>query len=137
MDYIVRHETKTYLRLRLRSGRFSAAQGDILEYALTNLKGVTDVKLYPASGGIVIYHGGNREEILRKMRALQFHNVEMFAKELEDTIDQEELARRKLSPGLKRSLRRKVLMETAADVLMPMPLQVGYHIYQLVTLRNL
>jgi hypothetical protein len=34
-------------------------------------------------------------------------------------------------------MRRKVIVEAAADILMPMPVQVGYHLYQLVTLRDL
>ena len=63
--------------------------------------------------------------------------MELFASELDDRISREELKRRKLSPEVKNRLRRKVLIETAADLLMPAPLQVGYHIYQLVTLKNL
>ena len=61
----------------------------------------------------------------------------MFARELDTRISTEELSRRKLSPEVKNRLRRKVLIETVADLLMPVPLQVGYHAYQLVTLRNL
>ncbi|MDO5477040.1 MAG: hypothetical protein Q4F43_08010 [Eubacteriales bacterium] len=137
MNYLIRHETSSYMRLQLRSGRFTSSEAEVLEYALSQLQGVSNIRLYPASGGIAFDYRGDRERILQKLRALQFHNVKLFAEELEDTISREEIARRKLSPAVKARLRRKVLVETAADVLMPMPLQVGYHMYQLVTLRNL
>jgi hypothetical protein len=61
----------------------------------------------------------------------------MFAEKIDDTISSEELSRRKLSPEVKARMRRKVIVEAAADILMPMPVQVGYHLYQLVTLRDL
>ena len=75
--------------------------------------------------------------ILKKLRNLQFHNVKMFAEEIEESISTEELSRRKLSPELKRKLRCKVIAEAAADMLLPAPIQLGYHMYQLVTLKNL
>lgn len=137
MKFVVRHETSSYMRLRLLRGRFSPAQGQVLHYALSHLKGISDVQLYPASGGVSFSWQGDRETILRKLRALHFDNVKMFAEQLEETIGDEELSRRKLSPEVKARLRRKVLLETAADLLMPTPIQVGYHMYQLVTLRNL
>ncbi|MDO5132449.1 MAG: hypothetical protein Q4D81_05660 [Eubacteriales bacterium] len=140
MDFLIRHETAAYMRLRLQRGRFTAHEAEVLEYALSGLKGISGVRLYPSSGGISFsYEGGpgNREIILRKLRDMQFENVKLLARGIEDTIDAEEIARRKLSPEIKDRLRRKVLVETAADILMPMPLQVGYHLYQLVTLKNL
>lgn len=137
MDFIIQHENASYMRLHLRSGHLTAAQAEVLEYALTHLKGVCRVKLYPSSGGIAFSYKGDRDYILKKLRSFQFRNVKLFAEEIDERIDHEELARRKLSPEVKDRLRRKVLIETAADILMPMPLQVGYHIYQLITLKNL
>lgn len=140
MEYLIAHETSKYLRLRARSGRFTPGQTEVLQYALADLKGISRVRLYPASGGIAIsYRGGagNRDRILRKISALQFRNVEMFARKLGDTIDREELSRRKLSPEVKRRMRGKMLAEAAMDLLMPVPVQIGYHVYQLVTLRDL
>ena len=140
MEFAIQHETSTYMRLRLRQGRFTRAEAEVLEYALGNLKGVSRIRMYPTSGSIAFsYEGGDRGRgrILEKLRALQFRNVEMFAHEIDDTIDREELARRKLSPEIKEGLRKKILLETVADILMPLPIQVGYHVYQLVTLRNI
>ena len=100
MKFVIEHQTSSYMRLRLCCGRFTKAEAEVLDYALSNLKGVSGVRLYPASGS-------------------------------------EELSRRKLSPELKRKLRCKVIAEAAADMLLPAPVQLGFHVYQLVTLKNL
>ena len=137
MKFVIQHQTSSYMRLRLCGGRFSGTEAEVLEYALSNLKGVSGVRLYPASGGIAFSYKGDRDTILKKLRNLQFHNVKIFAEELEESIGKEELARRKLSPELKRKLRCKVIAEAAADMLLPAPVQLGFHVYQLVTLKNL
>lgn len=137
MKFVIQHQTSSYMRLRLCGGRFTGTEAEVLEYALSNLKGVSGVRLYPASGGIAFSYKGDRDTILKKLRNLQFHNVKMFAEGLEESIGREELARRKLSPELKRKLRCKVIAEAAADMLLPAPVQLGYHMYQLVTLKNL
>jgi hypothetical protein len=137
MKFVIQHQTSSYMRLRLCGGRFTGTEAEVLEYALSNLKGVSGVRLYPASGGIAFSYKGDRDTILKKLRNLQFHNVKIFAEELEESIGKEELARRKLSPELKRKLRCKVIAEAAADMLLPAPVQLGYHMYQLVTLKNL
>lgn len=137
MKFVIQHQTSSYMRLRLNGGRFTRTEAEVLEYALSNLKGVSGVRLYPASGGIALSYKGDREVILKKLRNLQFHNVKMFAEEIEESISTEELSRRKLSPELKRKLRCKVIAEAAADMLLPAPIQLGYHMYQLVTLKNL
>ena len=137
MQFAIQHQTRSYMRLRLLRGRFTDAEAEVLEYALSNLKNVSGVKLYPASGGIAFSYKGDKELILKKLRSLQFQNVKLFAEELEESIDSAELARRKLSPALKRKLRCKVIVEAAADMLLPTPVQLGYHMYQLVTLKDL
>ena len=137
MKFVIQHQTSSYMRLRLNGGRFTRTEAEVLEYALSNLKGVSGVRLYPASGGIAFSYKGDREVILKKLRNLHFHNVKLFAEEIEESISTEELSRRKLSPELKRKLRCKVIAEAAADMLLPAPIQLGYHMYQLVTLKNL
>ncbi len=137
MDFIIMHETSKYMRLRLRRGRITSSQAEVLRYALESRNGVSKVRIYPASGGLAFAYETDREGILSRLKTLQFHNIEMFAKELDDRIGNEELTRRKLSPEVKNRLRRKMLIEAAADILMPPPLQIGYHVYQLVTLKDM
>ena len=140
MRFTVEHETSTYMRLRLLMGHFSQAEAEILRYAMGKMKGVSGIRLYPSSGGIAFFcqkDPASHQRILKKLRALHFKNVEMFARKIDNTIHLEELELRKLSPEIRKGLRRKVLLETAADLFLPTPIQVGYHVYQLVTLKDL
>ena len=51
-------------------------------------------------------------------------------------VSREELKTRKMDPNLKKKLRRRIILEAGADLLMPMPVQMAYHLYQLVTLKE-
>ncbi|MBQ9063375.1 MAG: hypothetical protein IJ121_11235 [Eubacterium sp.] len=137
MRYSIQFETDSYMRIRLACGKISDAEEEILEFAISQMKPVKHVKFHPATGGIAITYEKDRDLILEKLSALQYQNVEMFAGKLEKRIDLEEVERRKLSPALKRKMRRRMLLETVADIALPMPVQVGYHVYQLVTLKGL
>ena len=57
--------------------------------------------------------------------------------EEEDYLGSDELLRRHLAPELKRDLRKRIVMEAVADLVMPTPIQLGYHLYQFVTLKKL
>ena len=41
------------------------------------------------------------------------------------------------TPELKKKLRTRMLLEMAADIVLPVPLQMGYHVYQMITLRDI
>jgi hypothetical protein len=47
------------------------------------------------------------------------------------------MRKRKLDPELKRKLRMRILGETIADTVLPLPVQLAYHAYQMVTLKEL
>jgi hypothetical protein len=55
----------------------------------------------------------------------------------ESKISLEEIKERRLTPDAKRRIREKIALETVADMVLPLPLQVGYHFFQLVTLKSL
>ena len=137
MKYRIEHETPHRIRLRLNTGKISGPQADILRYAFGAMKNIRQVKIYPATAGVTLEYETGREEILRKLDAFSYENVRMMTDETRPKINAAEMRERKLDASLKNKLRRRVLLETAADVLLPMPVQVAYHAYQLVTLKNL
>ena len=137
MNYSIQHETNHYIRIRLTCGKINGAEEEILRDVLSQMKQVKQVKIYAGTGGIALTYDGNREQLLEKLSALQYRNIEYFADELERRIGVEEIARRKLSPEVKRKMRSRMLLETVADIALPMPIQVGYHLYQLVTLKGM
>ena len=61
----------------------------------------------------------------------------MLAREEEERISLNEMKSRKLDEKLKTKLRLRILAETVADLVMPMPVQLGYHIWQMITLKKL
>ena len=45
MKFVIEHQTSSYMRLRLCCGRFTKAEAEVLDYALSNLKGVSGVSI--------------------------------------------------------------------------------------------
>ena len=137
MKYHVEAETSHRIRIRLSTRKLTKEQAQILEYAFTGMKGVRKVTVYRATGGAALTFDCDREEIIKRLDLFRFENVEMMATEEAERISREELRERKLHPDLKRKLRLRILAETAADIVMPMPVQVGYHVWQMITLKDL
>ena len=73
----------------------------------------------------------------KRLDRFRFENVNLLAEEEKQRISVSEMKSRKLDEQLKTKLRLRILAETVADIAMPMPIQVGYHLWQLVTLKNL
>ena len=124
------------MRIRLYTGRISDYQEEILQFAFNAIKGVRKVTVYHATGNIALEYTGNRDLILEKLKNFDYDNVTMMAEKLEEGIGMDEMMRRKLDPELKRRLRLRIVGETVADMILPLPLQLGYHAYQLITLKD-
>ena len=137
MQFRVVYETNHRMRIRLYTGRISDYQEEVLQFAFSAIDSVTKVTVYHATGNIALEYQGNRDLILEKLRAFDYDNVTMMAEKLEKGIDMDEMLRRKLDPALKQKLRMRILLETAADLVLPVPMQLGYHAYQLVTLKHI
>lgn len=137
MIFRIEHETTKSIRIRSVLGAFSQSEAEVLSKILSEIRGVTSVQLFRATGGIRLEYDGQRDYILEKISGLDYRNVTFFARTLDSSISTEEIHERKLSPELKRRLRIRILAETAADIMMPVPVQIGYHLYQMITLKNL
>ena len=139
MYYRIEAETKHRIRSRIGSRTLSDEQAKILKYAFSCAPGVTGVTVYKASAGCAITYTGDRFEIIRRLNSFNFENVQMMAEKEEENarISAEEMRNRKLDPELKRKLRMRILGETIADTVLPLPVQLAYHPYQMVTLEEL
>ena len=139
MNYRIEAQSKRRIRvrLRLRSSKLTEEEARILEYAFSGMPGVTKVTVYRATGGCALEYDCGVGEILRRLNRFRFENVEMLAKKEEQRISMTEMKNRKLDEQLKTRLRLRILAEMAADIALPMPVQVGYHIWQMITLKNL
>ena len=137
MKYRIECQTRHRIRIRLFTTRLSAEETKILEYAFSGIPGVTGVTVYRPTAGCALEYDCSQDEILRRLDRFRFENVEMLAKEEDSRINAEEMRARKLDPKLKRRLRTRILLETVADLALPAPVQIGYHAWQMLTLKNL
>ena len=136
MRYRIAAESAHRIRIRICTRKLTGEQAEILRFALGSVKGVTNVTVYPATAGCAVTFFCDRKDIISRLDAFRMENVTMMAAEEENRISAAEMKDRKLVPSLKRKLRLRILAETVADVVLPMPLQVAYHMYQMVTLRE-
>jgi len=137
VNFTIEHESGNHLRIRLVKGFLRETEADVLQAALHRSHRIREARVFRATGGISLTYTCGREEILQKLHAFQFSNIEKFAKDMEAGIGLEEMQRRKLTPELKKKLRTRMLLEMAADIVLPVPLQMGYHVYQMITLRDI
>ena len=140
MNYHIEAETKHRIRIRIGTRKLSEEQAKILKYAFSHAPGVSEVTVYKASAGCAITYAGDRREIIRRLNSFNLNNVQMMAEKKDEEnarISAEEMKKRKLDPELKRKLRMRILGETIADTVLPLPVQLAYHAYQMVTLKEL
>ncbi|MBR2256430.1 MAG: hypothetical protein IJ899_03620 [Blautia sp.] len=137
MYYHIEAQSKRRIRVRLRSSKLTEEEARILEYAFSGMPGVTKVTVYRATGGCALEFNCRVDEILGRLDRFRFENVEAFAREEEKRISLKEMESRKLDEQLKAKLRLRILAETAADIALPMPVQIGYHLWQMITLKKL
>ena len=137
MNYRIEAQSKRRIRVRLRSSKLSEEEARILEYAFSGMPGVTKVTVYRATGGCALEYDCEAEEILRRLDRFRFENVEMLAGEEQQRISAAEMKSRKLDEKLKTKLRLRILAEMVTDMALPAPVQVGYHLWQMITLKKL
>ncbi len=125
------------IRIRLCVSRLTEEQAEILRCVFSGSSGVKKVTVYRNTAGCALEYSCSREAILAKLDQFRFENVRMMAEKEEMRISAEEMKNRKLAPALKRKLRLRILAETAADIALPMPVQLLYHTWQLITLKDL
>ncbi|MCR5526910.1 MAG: hypothetical protein K6F39_05950 [Lachnospiraceae bacterium] len=138
MKFSVEHENRHRLRIKLKTdnGKLNDRQCDIIKFALIHMKGVSEVKLLKNTSNVMIRYNRDKDYILQRLSAFNFDNVLLFEEDLELRISEDELHERKIDPELKKKMRRKIFLEAVADVILPTPLQLGYHAYQMITLKE-
>ena len=142
MKFTVKSEFERRIRIRVEGGRLDYIYDQRINYALRQIPGITDVRVYRRTGGVAVGFDPkviDRTELISELEKIDCKSVWVPDDEFvdESKISLEEIKERRLTKEAKIRLREKILLETFADVVLPMPLQVGYHIYQLVTLKDL
>ena len=161
MHYTVEHRTTNSIRIHLPK-TIGDDRTEAAAALLRKTAGIKKVTRYRATHGLRIDHelpDATLEKLLKELNGETLRMAEEEVHEereallerlrhIEDPhileaalqghrVDFRELSARKLDPALKRRMRLRILGEAAADLLLPAPVQVAYHAWQIVTLKSL
>ena len=147
------HETGGSLRVKILGRQLSYKEYEALDGLLEKAEGVQRIRTYWATGSIALNFRGDRERLLATIRGISEEDLaaaveenrralaELGKKELEQNtpVDLKKLKKqgKKMSSLWKRRLNRRILIEAAADMILPAPVQVAYHAYQMLVLQSL
>ncbi len=139
MNYKIEHETSSRLRIRVMKKQLSVSDEEKIHYVLDQIPGVKEILVYNATSGVAIFYEGCRQELLDALQEMKLEDVKVPADYIDthDVVRMDELKKRHLGPKVKMRMRGKILAEMAFDLVAPTPIQVGYHLYQIVTLKNI
>ena len=142
MKFTIKNELENRIRIRLKDGKLDYVKDQRLSYAIRKIKGVKEVRVYRRTGGVAISFDSkvlSKDKLISALEKIKLKKIWVPENEFvdESKISLEEIKERRLTPEAKRRIRGKIALETMADILLPMPLQVGYHFFQLVTLKSL
>ena len=79
MKFIIKHEMKGRMRVRLSQKRMTYEQADILQYYLLCNESVKLAKVYDRTCDAVINYTGDREEVIRLLQEFRYQTVEVPA----------------------------------------------------------
>ena len=77
MKFVIRHEIKNRLRIHVVQDRMTCAEADTLSWFLEKQKNITDARVYERTADAVICYKGNREELLKMLRAFRYEKVDV------------------------------------------------------------
>ena len=141
MQYTVKHRAAGWIRIRLAKGKLTLQESRELRLAILALPQVRDVRLFMQTGGIGISYDGEEGPLLTALKDLDPGRGACQA--YPDTepespfLDTAEIKQRGLAPHVKRKMRMQLLTEAAFDAIMPAPVQLTYHAYQLYNLEKM
>ena len=79
MKFIIKHEMKGRMRVRLSQKRMTYEQADILQYYLLCNESVKLAKVYDRTCDAVINYTGDREDVIRLLQEFHYQTVEVPA----------------------------------------------------------
>lgn len=136
MKFEVKHSTNHYLRLRIAKREFTDNEAFNIKQLLfdnENLK-VSKVIVNQKPASLTIEHDGDQEDIENFLKELAVENLNADIPEGNTAIYTKKEFYKRLTPQLKRELKKEILLEAALDVLLPEPIGIAYHLLQVACL---
>jgi len=140
MKYIIKHETKGSIRVRLGRKNLSYLVAEAISDKLNRIEGVTNTEIYRGTGGIRIeYTSADVKDIV--LQTISDMNIEDITREAESAvydsnpITAREVRERGFDNGMKSIFRKQILMEAVTDVLLPEPVNIAMHVFEYAKYR--
>lgn len=119
MKFIIKHEMKGRMRVRLFQKRMTYEQADILQYYLLCNESVKLTKVYDRTCDAVINYTGDREDVIRLLQEFHYQTVEVPADVLATSG-------REVNAQYQEKLFNKVVFHYARKWFLPYPLNACY-----------
>lgn len=119
MKFIIKHEMKGRMRVRLFQKRMTYEQADILQYYLLCNESVKLAKVYDRTCDAVINYTGDREDVIRLLQEFHYQTVEVPADVLATSG-------REVNAQYQEKLFNKVVFHYARKWFLPYPLNSCY-----------
>ena len=119
MKFIIKHEMKGRMRVRLSQKRMTYEQADILQYYLLCNESVKLAKVYDRTCDAVINYIGDREDVIRLLQEFHYQTVEVPADVLATSG-------REVNAQYQEKLFNKVVFHYARKWFLPYPLNACY-----------
>lgn len=149
MQFQICHENDNSLRLRLERHHLSRCEEQILSDILSLHPQITGIQIYPATAGLRIFFKGSKAKLVESLEAIAYNNVLFLADGLPRSenfhvqllpsgkeILKELSKSKKMNPGLKKKIGKEIGLEAIADLILPTPLSLAFHVYQLLLLAK-
>ncbi len=85
MKYIIKHEIRGRIRIRVVQNKMTCEQADILQYYLSTQSFVTSVKVQERLKDVVIRYEGEREQLLDVLKTFHYNQIEVPAGYLQNS----------------------------------------------------
>ncbi len=139
MKFEIKHTTSHYLRLRFVKRTISDNEAYNLNRLLLEQTqfNITDITIHKNPAGLIIHHDGDNNQIVEFLKGLDLdsESLKVVPETLPDTITSKEEFYKKMTPALKREFKKEIIFEAAIDTILPAPLGLVYHFYQLANLE--
>ena len=119
MKFIIKHEMKGRMRVRLSQKRMTYEQADILQYYLLCNESVKLAKVYDRTCDAVINYNGDREDVIRLLQEFHYQTVEVPADVLATSG-------REVNAQYQEKLFNKVVFHYVRKWFLPYPLNACY-----------
>ena len=119
MKFIIKHEMKGRMRVRLFQKRMTYEQADILQYYLLCNESVKLAKVYDRTCDAVINYTGDREDVIRLLQEFHYQTVEVPADVLATSGSE-------VNAQYQEKLFNKVVFHYARKWFLPYPLNACY-----------